>query len=100
MAVSFSVITITIHCVLLITAGYNVIRKDPFASLSSTLVSQQKASCDGEILQMSCPPATKISLQLVLYGRQAPTDQICPPTHNQPRTYTGFEVREQEEAGG
>ena len=56
-------------------SGYNVIRKDPFASLSETLVTHQTASCDGDVLHMECPPATKISIQLVLYGRQATSDK-------------------------
>ena len=98
MAVILSVITITLLATL--TAGYNVVRKDPFASLSSTLVTHQKASCDGDILAMSCPAGTKISLQLVLYGRQAPTDKICPPTLQQPRSYTGFEVSSQTQGRG
>ena len=76
-----------------VTTGYNVIRKDPFASLSETLVTYQNASCDGDILHMECPPGTKISIQLVLYGRKARSDEICPPTNKQPRIYTGFEVR-------
>ena len=75
-------------------SGYNVIRKDPFASLSETLVTHQTASCDGDVLHMECPPATKISIQLVLYGRQAPSDKVCPATREQPRIFTGFEVRQ------
>ena len=77
-------------------SGYNVIRKDPFASLSETLVTHQTASCDGDILHMECPPATKISIQLVLYGRQAPSDTVCPATKNQPRIFTGYEVSQVE----
>ena len=89
MALSWSVKTLL--CFLPLTAGYNVIRRDPFARLSETLVTHQNASCDGDILHMSCPTGTKISLQLVLYGRKAPSDKICPPTNKQPRIYTGYE---------
>ena len=73
-------------------SGYNVIRKDPFASLSETLVTHQTASCDGDLLHMECPSATKISIQLVLYGRQAPSEKVCPATREQPRVFTGYEV--------
>ena len=73
-------------------SGYNVIRKDPLASLSETLVTHQTASCDGDVLHMECPPDTKISIQLVLYGRQAPSEKVCPATREQPRIFTGYEV--------
>eukprot|EP00092_Neocalanus_flemingeri_P006155 GFUD01006626.1.p1 GENE.GFUD01006626.1~~GFUD01006626.1.p1 ORF type:complete len:507 (+),score=68.06 GFUD01006626.1:299-1819(+) len=68
---------------------YNVIRKDPFATLAETLKTNQRAACDGDILQMECPTGTKISIQLVLYGRSAPSAKVCPPTNKQPRIFTG-----------
>ena len=91
---SWSLVLVSILCFSQVIpgSGYNVIRKDPFASLSETLVTHQTASCDGDILHMECPPATKISIQLVLYGRQAPSDKVCPATRDQPRIFTGFEV--------
>ena len=52
-----------------LSLGYNVIRKNPFASLSDTLVTKQQAACDGDILMLECPAKTKISIQLVLYHR-------------------------------
>ena len=56
-----------------LSLGYNVIRKNPFASLSDTLVTKQQAACDGDILMLECPAKTKISIQLVLYHRSALT---------------------------
>merc|ERR1719341_105883 len=40
---------------------------------------------------MECPIGTKISIQLVLYGRSAPSSTVCPPTSMQPRIFTGNE---------
>ena len=37
---------------------YNVVRKDPFASLSETLVTHQRAACDEDVLQLQCPSGT------------------------------------------
>ena len=87
--------------------SYNVIRKDPFATLAETLRSQQGAACDGDSLKLECPAGTKvfwfkischfitnflqISIQLVLYGRSSPSATVCPPTSMQPRIYTGNE---------
>eukprot|EP00091_Calanus_sinicus_P010016 TRINITY_DN23277_c0_g1_i1.p1 TRINITY_DN23277_c0_g1~~TRINITY_DN23277_c0_g1_i1.p1 ORF type:complete len:103 (-),score=19.98 TRINITY_DN23277_c0_g1_i1:58-366(-) len=70
---------------------YNVIRKDPFATLAETLKTNQRAACDGDSLQMECPIGTKISIQLVVYGRSAPSSTVCPPTSMQPRVFTGKE---------
>jgi len=64
---------------------YNVIRKDPFATLAETIRTNQRAACDGDILHMECPTGTKINIQLVLYGRSAPSAKVCPPTNMQPR---------------
>jgi len=84
-----------IHWIILIFLGvaksYNVVRRDPYAIISETIVTRQRASCDGDILQLSCPSGTKISIQLVLYGRSAPSSELCEPTSNLPRIYTGFE---------
>lgn len=55
---------------------YNVYRHDPFALLSATLKTYQEAACDGQELNLQCPQGTKISIQLVQYGRSAPSDQV------------------------
>jgi len=85
-------------CVVLLLLGllplvsaYNVVRRDPFRSLSETLVTKQAHACDGDILQLECPARTKISIQLVLYGRSAPSKDVCPPTSKQPRIFTSYE---------
>ena len=55
---------------------YNVYRQDPFAILSRTLLTYQHAACDGQVLNLVCPAGTKISIQLVQYGRTAPSSQV------------------------
>ena len=55
---------------------YNVRRQDPFALLSATLRTYQKAACDNQELGLECPSGTKISIQLVEYGRSAPSNQV------------------------
>ena len=55
---------------------YNVYRQDPFAILSRTLLTYQEAACDGQVLDLVCPSGTKISIQLVQYGRTAPLSQV------------------------
>ena len=55
---------------------YNVYRQDPFAVLSRTLLTYQQAACDGTVLNLVCPPGTKISIQLVQYGRTAPSTEV------------------------
>ena len=55
---------------------YKVYRQDPFALLSGTLQTYQEASCDNEALSLECPSGTKISIQLVQYGRSAPSSQV------------------------
>ncbi|XP_040580848.1 uncharacterized protein [Lepeophtheirus salmonis] len=72
-------------------AQYKVYRNDPFALLSGTLRTYQKAACDSQTLSLECPVGTKISIQLVKYGRNKPSSQICPPTQLYPKKYTGFE---------
>lgn len=57
---------------------YNVYRQDPFAILSRTLLTYQQAACDGQVLNLLCPTGTKISIQLVQYGRTAPSSQVRP----------------------
>jgi len=64
---------------------YNVYRQDPFAILSRTLLTYQQAACGGQVLDLVCPSGTKISIQLVQYGRTAPSSQVCPPTSEYPR---------------
>ena len=60
---------------------YNVYRQDPFAILSRTLLTYQQAACDGQVLNLVCPTSTKISIQLVQYGRTAPSSQVSPYCH-------------------
>ena len=68
--------------VLLLTAvsscqgQYNVHRQDPFALLSGTLQTYQRAACDSQVLNLECPVGTKISIQLVQYGRSLPSAQV------------------------
>ena len=54
--------TAALATLLLCIAGhsdsYNVVRKDPFASLSETLVTHQRAACDEDVLQLQCPSGT------------------------------------------
>ena len=40
---------VTLLLLLDVISCYNVVRKDPFASLSETLVTRQRAACDGEL---------------------------------------------------
>ncbi len=57
-------------------AQYSVRRQDPFAALSATLRTRQQAACDGQELTLECPQGTKISIQLVEYGRKATSEQV------------------------
>ena len=59
-----------------VNGQYNVHRQDPFALLSGTLLTYQQAACDGQGLDLVCPTGTKISIQLVQYGRTAPSSQV------------------------
>ena len=60
----------------LVSGQYSVKRSDPFALLSATLQTYQEAACDNQVLSMECPRGTKISIELVQYGRSAPSDQV------------------------
>ena len=55
---------------------YNLVRRDPFGDLGETLHTLQRAACDGDLLALECPRGTKVSLQLVRYGREAPSEQV------------------------
>ena len=46
---------------------YNVIRKDPFAALAETLKTNQRASCDGDVLHMECPTGTKVVIYKCIF---------------------------------
>lgn len=64
---------------ILVSSGscqYDVYRQDHFALLSGTLLTYQQAACDGQVLNLLCPTGTKISIQLVQYGRSAPSSQV------------------------
>ena len=83
MAASFSVKLLICWTTFLWSCGiqvgysqYNVYRQDPFAILSRTLLTYQQAACDGQVLNLVCPTSTKISIQLVQYGRTAPSSQV------------------------
>ncbi len=62
----------------MIVCQYKVQRQDPFALLSATLQTYQEAACDSQALSLVCPAGTKISIQLVQYGRAAPSHQVSP----------------------
>jgi len=73
------------------SSQYTLVRRDPLAALGETLVTKQRHACDGDNLSLECPAGTKVSLQLVRYGRDTPSEQVCPPTPASPRAYTGRE---------
>jgi len=60
----------------LCTSQYSIQRQDPFALLFGTLQTYQRASCDGEELNLDCPANTTISIQFVQYGRTRPSAQV------------------------
>ncbi|XP_035715663.1 protein eva-1 isoform X4 [Folsomia candida] len=60
-----------------IATSYQVYRTDPFALLSGTLRTYQKAGCDGEYVILRCPTGTTISVQLAQYGKTAPSPTLC-----------------------
>ena len=69
---------------------YQIERRDPLAELSSSLHTWQSAACDGDSLEMKCPAATKISIQLVQYGRLTPDDGLCPANIRYPGPRTSI----------
>ena len=44
---------------------YQLVREDPFATLSATLQTRQAAACDGEVLSLDCPHGTKVPFKNV-----------------------------------
>jgi len=83
----------TVAVLLLMAAGschsqYTVYRQDPFALLSGTLQTYQRAACDSQVLNLECPVGTKISIQLVQYGRSLPSAQV-----EKPNTFVLFNSR-------
>ena len=50
-------------CSLCAARGYNVVRRDPYAHLSESVVTRQRAACDGDILQLECPARTKADMR-------------------------------------
>lgn len=72
-----------------VSGQYSVKRSDPFALLSATLQTYQEAACDNQVLSMECPKGTKISIELVQYGRSAPSDQVR-PAKNRGCTFSHF----------
>ncbi|XP_070496023.1 protein eva-1-like [Chironomus tepperi] len=56
-------------------------RIDPLALLSGTLRTYQRAGCDHEYLQLSCPRGTTISIEFVQYGKYGINGAgLCPDT--------------------
>ena len=47
-------LTLILLLILDVVSSYNVVRKDPFASLSETLVTRQRAACDGKPIRGQC----------------------------------------------
>ena len=72
--------------VLLLAAGpdvmgqYQLVREDPFAALSSTLVTRQAAACDGEFAHLRCPVGAKVHIFFfcILSSRKNSINNLCP----------------------
>lgn len=45
---------------------YQLVREDPFAALSSTLVTQQAAACDNEFAHLRCPKGAKVNQEYLI----------------------------------
>ncbi|KPU72700.1 uncharacterized protein Dana_GF26810, isoform D [Drosophila ananassae] len=61
-----------------------IVRVDPLALLAATLRTHQRAGCDFEVLLLSCPRGTSISIELAQYGRAGDlTDHsLCPSSQD------------------
>jgi len=70
------ILTSMLMHIITVWGQYNVHRQDPFRQLSATLQTYQRASCDGEAVNLECPTGTKISIQLVQYGRSKPSKEV------------------------
>uniref|UniRef100_A0AAG5CUN3 SUEL-type lectin domain-containing protein n=1 Tax=Anopheles atroparvus TaxID=41427 RepID=A0AAG5CUN3_ANOAO len=59
-----------------------IFRVDPLALLSGTLRTYQRAGCDRELVTLSCPRGTSISIEIAQYGRSADANDrnLCPAT--------------------
>jgi len=84
---------VRVICLFLVTFPATILpishrHRDPLGSLLDTLKTQQRAACDGDNLILECPQGTKISIQLVIYGRSSPSHQVCPPTSILPANLT------------
>ena len=44
----------------IISPQYQLVRQDPFASLSATLTTKQSAACDGEFAHLRCPEGSQV----------------------------------------
>ena len=44
---------------------YQLVRQDPFASLSATLVTKQSAACDGEFAHLRCPAGAQVNTSIM-----------------------------------
>nr|XP_032525227.1 protein eva-1-like isoform X2 [Danaus plexippus plexippus] len=51
--------------------------------LSGTLKTMQRAACDDEMVSLSCPPGTLISIQIAQYGKVVPGSHACIADVNQ-----------------
>uniref|UniRef100_A0A453Z3J2 SUEL-type lectin domain-containing protein n=1 Tax=Anopheles quadriannulatus TaxID=34691 RepID=A0A453Z3J2_ANOQN len=57
-----------------------IFRVDPLALLSGTLRTYQRAGCDRELVTLSCPRGTSISIEIAQYGRSGDANErnLCP----------------------
>lgn len=57
-----------------------IYRVDPLALLSGTLRTYQRAGCDRELVTLSCPRGTSISIEVAQYGQSndANEQSLCP----------------------
>ncbi|XP_055539592.1 protein eva-1 homolog C isoform X2 [Wyeomyia smithii] len=57
-----------------------IYRVDPLALLSGTLRTYQRAGCDRELVTLSCPRGTSISIEVAQYGQSGDANEqnLCP----------------------
>lgn len=63
------------------------------ALLAGTLKTMQRAACDDEIVSLSCPRSTMISIQVAQYGKATYNSHNCIAEENKPQF--GVEVMEE-----
>ena len=57
-----TVIGLVMVCSRSVDGQYQLVREDPFAALSATLVTKQAAACDGEFAHLRCPIGAKVQI--------------------------------------